>query len=73
VSIAREISGRGFERLWQVYVIFFFEGALGGGSVRPYFSTAGNWFPGMAGLAKGIAAAGQAIVQGGVPSVRLSH
>jgi hypothetical protein len=56
-----------------VYVIFFFEGALGGGSVRPYFSTAGNWFPGMAGLAKGIAAAGQAIVQGGVPSVRLSH
>jgi MFS family permease len=54
--------------LWQVYVIFFFAGALGGGALfAPIFATVGNWFPGMAGLAIGIAAAGQAIGQGGVP------
>ena len=54
--------------LWQVYVIFFFAGALGGGALfAPLFATVGNWFPGMAGLAIGIAAAGQAVGQGGVP------
>jgi MFS family permease len=54
--------------LWQVYVIFFFAGALGGGALfAPLFATVGNWFPGMAGLAIGIAAAGQALGQGGVP------
>ena len=56
--------------LWQVYVIFFFAGALGGGALfAPIFATVGNWFPGMAGLAIGIAAAGQAVGQGGVPLV----
>jgi MFS family permease len=54
--------------LWQVYVIFFFAGALGGGALfAPIFATVGNWFPHMAGLAIGIAAAGQAVGQGGVP------
>ena len=54
--------------LWQVYVIFFFAGALGGGALfAPIFATVGNWFPRMAGLAIGIAAAGQAVGQGGVP------
>jgi MFS family permease len=54
--------------LWQVYVIFFLAGALGGGALfGPLFATVGNWFPGMAGLAIGIAAAGQAVGQGGVP------
>jgi MFS family permease len=54
--------------LWQVYVVFFFAGALGGGALfAPLFATVGNWFPGMAGLAIGIAAAGQAVGQGGVP------
>jgi MFS family permease len=54
--------------LWQVYVIFFLAGALGGGTLfAPIFATVGNWFPGMAGLAIGIAAAGQAVGQGGVP------
>jgi MFS family permease len=54
--------------LWQVYVIFFLAGALGGGALfAPIFATVGNWFPGMAGLAIGIAAAGQAVGQGGVP------
>ena len=56
--------------LWQVYVIFFVAGALGGGALfAPLFATVGNWFPGMAGLAIGIAAAGQAVGQGGVPLV----
>lgn len=54
--------------LWQVYVIFFVAGALGGGALfAPIFATVGNGFPTMAGLAIGIAAAGQAIGQGGVP------
>lgn len=54
--------------LWQVYVIFFLAGALGGGALfAPIFATVGNWFPHMAGLAIGIAAAGQAVGQGGVP------
>jgi MFS family permease len=54
--------------LWQIYVIFFIAGALGGGALfAPLFATVGNWFPGMAGLAIGIAAAGQAVGQGGVP------
>ena len=54
--------------LWQLYVIFFLAGALSGGALfAPIFATVGNWFPGMAGLAIGIAAAGQAVGQGGVP------
>ncbi len=54
--------------LWQLYVMFFLAGALGGGALfAPIFATVGNWFPGMAGLAIGIAAAGQAVGQGGVP------
>jgi MFS family permease len=58
------------QALWQLYVIFFLAGALGGGALfAPIFATVGNWFPGMAGLAIGIAAAGQAVGQGGVPFV----
>jgi MFS family permease len=54
--------------LWQVYVIFFLAGVFGGGTLfAPIFATVGNWFPRMAGLAIGIAAAGQAAGQGGVP------
>ena len=54
--------------LWQLYVIFFLAGALGGGALfAPIFATVGNWFPAMSGLAIGIAAAGQALGQGGVP------
>jgi MFS family permease len=54
--------------LWHVYLTFFLAGAIGGGALfAPIFATVGNWFPGMAGLAIGIAAAGQAIGQGGVP------
>ena len=54
--------------LWQLYVLFFLAGALGGGALfAPIFATVGNWFPSMSGLAIGIAAAGQAVGQGGVP------
>jgi MFS family permease len=54
--------------LWQVYIFFFLAGAFGGGALfAPIFATVGNWFPDMAGLAIGIAAAGQAVGQGGVP------
>ncbi|WP_249129133.1 MULTISPECIES: MFS transporter [Bradyrhizobium] len=53
---------------WQLYVIFFLAGALSGGALfAPIFATVGNWFPTSAGLAIGIAAAGQAVGQGGVP------
>ncbi len=56
------------QALWQIYLIFFLAGALSGGALfAPLFATVGNWFPGMAGLAIGIAAAGQAVGQGGVP------
>lgn len=56
------------DALWQIYAVFFLAGALGGGALfAPVFATVGNWFPRIAGLAIGIAAAGQAVGQGGVP------
>jgi len=54
--------------LWQLYALFFFAGAFGGGSLfAPLIALVGNWFKTGAGLAIGIASAGQAIGQGGVP------
>ncbi len=54
--------------LWQFYVLFFLAGAFGGGSLfAPLIALVGNWFRAGAGLAIGIAAAGQAVGQGGVP------
>jgi MFS family permease len=54
--------------LWQLYLLFFIAGALGGGSLfAPLFALVGNWFRTGAGLAIGIASAGQAVGQGGVP------
>ncbi|WP_314944654.1 MFS transporter [Bradyrhizobium cosmicum] len=54
--------------LWQLYAIFFIAGALSGGALfAPVFAAVGNWLPASAGLAIGIAAAGQAVGQGGVP------
>ena len=50
------------------YAVFFIAGLLGGGTLfAPIFVYVGNWFPRGAGLAIGIAAAGQAVGQGGVP------
>ncbi len=54
--------------LWQFYALFFLAGALGGGALfAPLFALVGAWFRTGAGLAIGIASAGQAIGQGGVP------
>lgn len=58
------------QALWQLYALFFVAGALSGGTLfAPIFATVGNWFPASAGLAIGVAAAGQAVGQGGVPFV----
>jgi MFS family permease len=54
--------------LWTLYALFFLAGAAGGGTLfAPIFAYVGNWFPKAAGVAIGVAAAGQAIGQGGVP------
>lgn len=54
--------------IWMPYALFFVAGALGGGTLfAPIFAYVGNWFPKAAGVAIGVAAAGQAVGQGGVP------
>jgi MFS family permease len=56
------------DQLWQLYVLFFLAGTFGGGSLfAPLIALVGNWFRTGAGLAIGIASAGQAVGQGGVP------
>jgi MFS family permease len=56
------------EALWQFYLLFFMAGAVGGGALfAPLMALVGSWFRTGAGLAIGIAAAGQAVGQGGVP------
>lgn len=53
---------------WMLCALFFVAGALGGGTLfAPIFAYVGNWFPKGAGVAIGVAAAGQAVGQGGVP------
>ncbi|MCJ8325453.1 MAG: MFS transporter [Rhizobiales bacterium] len=54
--------------LWQFYMLFFIAGLLGAGALFvPLMANVGNWFSIGAGLAVGIASAGQALGQGGVP------
>lgn len=54
--------------LWQFYFLFFIAGALGGGAFfAPVIALVGGWFRTGAGLAIGIASAGQALGQGLVP------
>jgi MFS family permease len=54
--------------LWQFYAIYFVAGALGGGAIfAPIMALVGSWFVTGAGLAIGIASAGQALGQGGMP------
>ena len=54
--------------LWQFYALFFVAGALGGGAFfAPVIALVGGWFRRGAGLAIGIASAGQAVGQGLVP------
>ncbi|MEY8120643.1 MFS transporter [Falsihalocynthiibacter sp. BN13B15] len=58
----------GATALWQFYLLFFLAGALGGGAISaPLMALVGNWFVVGAGLAIGLASAGQALGQGGVP------
>jgi len=54
--------------LWQFYALSFVAGFVGGGALfAPLIALVGNWFRKGAGLAIGIASAGQAVGQGGVP------
>jgi len=54
--------------LWQLYLLFFIAGLLGGGAIlAPLMALVGSWFTRGAGLAIGIAAAAQALGQGGMP------
>ena len=54
--------------LGQFYAVSFAVGAVGGGAIAgPVMALVGNWFTKGAGLALGIAAAGQATGQGGMP------
>lgn len=54
--------------LWQLYLLFFIAGALGGGALfAPLMAQVGDWFRTGAGLAIGIVAAGQAVGQGAMP------
>jgi MFS family permease len=56
------------DALWQLYLLFFVAGFLGAGALfAPLIAHVGNWFASGAGLALGIASAGQALGQGGVP------
>jgi MFS family permease len=56
--------------LWQFYLLFFIAGFLGAAALfAPLIANVGNWFKTGAGLALGIAAAGQALGQGGMPYV----
>ncbi len=54
--------------LWQYYLVFFIAGFFGTGAIfSPVLAAVGNWFLIGAGTAIGIATAGQALGQGGVP------
>ncbi len=54
--------------LWQFYALFFAAGAVGVGALfAPVIALVGGWFRTGAGLAIGIASAGQALGQGLVP------
>ena len=58
------------DALWHFYALFFAAGALGGGALfAPLIAHVGRWFRTGAGLAIGIASAGQALGQGMVPYI----
>ncbi|WP_424812809.1 MFS transporter [Roseococcus sp. YIM B11640] len=71
MAVGLGVGGAAFaDQLWQFYLLFFLAGALGAGALfGPVIAAVGGWFPAGAGLAIGIASAGQAIGQGGVPFV----
>lgn len=54
--------------LWQFYLLMFVAGFFGAAAIfPPIMAAVGNWFAVGTGLAIGIASAGQALGQGGVP------
>ena len=55
--------------LWQFYLLFFVAGFGASALFVPLIANVGNWFKTGAGLALGIASAGQALGQGGMPYV----
>lgn len=56
------------DQLWQFYALMFVAGFFGAAAIfAPVMALVGKWFPVGAGLAIGIASAGQALGQGGVP------
>lgn len=56
--------------LWQLYALMFIAGFFGAAAIfPPIMAAVGSWFSVGAGLAIGIASAGQALGQGGVPFV----
>lgn len=56
------------EQLWQYYGLMFVAGFFGAAGIfAPIMALVGKWFPIGAGLAIGIASAGQAMGQGAVP------
>jgi predicted MFS family arabinose efflux permease len=57
----------GADRLWHFYLLFFLAGSFGAALFAPLIALVGSWFPAGAGLAIGLASAGQALGQGGVP------
>lgn len=67
MGLTAAVASRATE-LWQFYLLFFLGGFLGGGAfAAPLMALVGSWFVTGAGLAIGIAAAGQAMGQGLVP------
>jgi len=61
------VLAAGADRLWQFHLLFFVAGVFGAALFAPLIALVGSWFPAGAGLAIGIASAGQAVGQGGVP------
>jgi MFS family permease len=57
----------GADELWQFHLLFLAAGFFGAALFAPLIALVGSWFPAGAGLAIGIASAGQAVGQGGVP------
>ena len=56
------------DQLWQYYGLMFLAGFIGAAGIfAPIMALVGKWFPVGAGMALGIASAGQALGQGGVP------
>lgn len=69
LSLALLLAARA-DALWQFYTLFFIAGAIGGGALfAPVIALVGGWFERGAGLAIGIASAGQGLGQGMIPFV----